>query len=64
MIISIYCLKTEDFTMLPFLQILLGLNFIIMGFREWKRGKKAYVSLLYFGVAIFILFVFVISFFD
>ncbi|MDM5248293.1 MULTISPECIES: DUF3953 domain-containing protein [unclassified Lysinibacillus] len=62
MIIGIYCLITKDFTLLPLSQILLGFTFIIIGLREWKRAKRKYVSILYFAVAIFILFVYVKSF--
>jgi len=59
--ISIYCIKSKDFTLLSLSQVLLALTFIIIGLREWKKAKT-YVSILYFGVAIFILFVVVQSF--
>ncbi|MGE7917194.1 DUF3953 domain-containing protein [Lysinibacillus xylanilyticus] len=62
MMIGIYCIISKDFTLLPLLQVLLALTFIIIGLREWKRAKETYVSILYFGVAIFILFVFIQSF--
>jgi len=60
--ISIYCIISKDFTLLPLSQVLLALTLIIIGLREWKKAKRTYVSILYFGVAIFILFVVVQSF--
>lgn len=59
--ISMYCIISKDFTLLSLSQVLLALTFIIIGLREWKKAKN-YVSILYFGVAIFILFVVVQSF--
>ncbi|MGE7942702.1 DUF3953 domain-containing protein [Lysinibacillus xylanilyticus] len=60
--IGIYCIISKDFTLLPLSQVVLALTLTIIGIREWKKAKKTYVSILYFGVAIFILFVVVQSF--
>ena len=57
LIISIYCLSTKDFMLLPISLAFVGFSFLLIGLREWRRAKKSVISILSFGTAIFILLI-------
>lgn len=56
-----YGLITEDFKFQPYMMLFLGLMMLVMGLRDFQKGKKAY-GWLSIVACIFILFVSVQSF--
>lgn len=56
-----YGLITEDFKFQPYMMLFLDLTILVMGLREFQKGKKSY-GWLSIVVFIFILFVSIKSF--
>ncbi|MFP7494395.1 YczI family protein [Terribacillus saccharophilus] len=54
--LSVYSILTSKSNALIYLQYLMGLMLIIMGFSEIKRERKP-MAITLFGIALFVLFV-------
>ncbi len=55
--ISIYVNVTESYQLFPLLFVLMGVMFLIIGLREYKRTKNLWWGIFFLGTALFMFFV-------
>ncbi|WP_459503555.1 hypothetical protein [Bacillus sp. C1] len=58
-VLCIYFLLTDNFALIPYIQISLSCTFILIGIHEIKAGRKS-MSIPYFGISV-LMFFFVLS---
>jgi len=56
MSIGIYGKVTENYSLLPFMLMILSVMFLIIGLREYKRTKSLWSGIFFLCVSLFIFF--------